>query len=176
MLSASSFTPSDTMSLLIVCQQLSQLSRDTTHFAIGHFFLSGFQAVVEHIHHLDQLTICLRTPWRIGVRRLQPLRYGVISESDRSLVVGNKEGFHTLESKSPRCWYTRKVRVCLWRCIHTARREGRSTRTSQPRASWRSLSTLLGNSLQSLSRRARAFALIYLGDLTDVVRPAAWWR
>ena len=32
MLSASSFTPSDMMSLPIVCQQLSQLSKDTTEF------------------------------------------------------------------------------------------------------------------------------------------------
>jgi len=47
------------MSLLIVCQQLSQLSRDTTHFAIGYFFLSSFQAIAEHIPNLDQLRLLI---------------------------------------------------------------------------------------------------------------------
>jgi hypothetical protein len=27
----------------------------TAHFAVGYFFLSGFQAIAEHILHLDQL-------------------------------------------------------------------------------------------------------------------------
>ena len=29
------------------------------HFAVGHFFLSGFQAVAERIPHLDQLRLLI---------------------------------------------------------------------------------------------------------------------
>ena len=29
------------------------------HFAVGYFFLSGFQAIAEHIPHLDQLRLLI---------------------------------------------------------------------------------------------------------------------
>jgi len=31
------------------------------HFAVGYFFLSGFQAIAEHIPHLDQLRLLIGT-------------------------------------------------------------------------------------------------------------------
>jgi hypothetical protein len=29
------------------------------HFAVGYFFLSGFQAIAEHIPHLDQMRLLI---------------------------------------------------------------------------------------------------------------------
>lgn len=29
------------------------------HFAVGYFFLSGFEAIAEHIPHLDQLRLLI---------------------------------------------------------------------------------------------------------------------
>jgi len=38
---------------------VSQADSIRAHFAIGYFFLSGFQAIAEHIPHLEQLRLLI---------------------------------------------------------------------------------------------------------------------